>query len=167
MKFRELLESYIITDEFKLFIDKLTDYMDLYDKSSINEIYDLAVSLDLIQKKSKVFRVQCTIDGEPINSKQPLISTSTVRLKGAVLDGVIEDMKFGYKQYKNVKECDISYIEYSNVVGIDLVKLANFVLKNKEHFEDYIDVFKRLKSEKEFLTVNKNLNIKNIEKLDV
>lgn len=168
MNFRELLEAvqYEITDEFHEFIDYLYDYMDLYEKDKIPNIIKLAEKLKLIDTKAKVFRVTCK-SGDNDNSIDfgdfDLVSTSTSKLKGKVLQGIIDDMQDRYKHYKK-KECELVYVELSNVKGIDITQLSKFILANKNEFEDYIvDMFKRLKSEKEFLAYNKNLTIKKVE----
>lgn len=162
MKFSDFIfENYTIDDNFLSFIDSLTEYMDLDNKSKIDEIIKKAHSLNIITNKKKVFRVM-VIDKEP-EFKMKLISSSTSKLKGKVLDNIISDMKDRYSHFSK-KTGEIKYVELENVQGIDIEDIGKFILnpKNSKKFDDYtIDVFKRLKSEKEFLIINLSGDLKN------
>ena len=162
MKFSDFIfENYTIDDNFLSFIDSLTEYMDLDNKSKIDEIIKKVHSLNIITNKKKVFRVM-VIDKEP-EFKMKLISSSTSKLKGKVLDNIISDMKDRYSHFLK-KNGEVKYVELENVQGIDIEDIGKFILdsKNSKKFDDYtIDVFKRLKSEKEFLIINLSGDLKN------
>ena len=170
--FREIAFNENIETHYKTFIeflDYLTDYMDLYVKEDIDKIITLGRKLDLFEKRKKCFRVTCMKEGKPGLGNFDLVSTSTSKLTGKVLKGVVEDMEDRFLLHD--KTCDEKvYIEIENAIGIDIVKLLKYIIKNKGSFgenEDYyVDVFNRLKKEKEFLVINKDIKIKHIEHIE-
>lgn len=156
-----LYENYEISDDFLSFIDDLIEYMDLDNKSKIDSIIKKSQSLNIIKTKKKVFRVM-VVDNEP-EFKMKLISSSTSKLKGKVLDNIISDMKDRYSHFSK-KNGEVKYVELVNVQGIDIEDIGKFILdpKNSKNFDKYVvDVFKRLKSEKEFLIINLSGDLKN------
>lgn len=165
MNFRDFLlnETYEIDQPFIDFLDLLSNYMDLADKSVIDKIYEYAHTYNYIREKNKVYRIMC-VNNDTDFGRFKLISTSTKKLKGKVLDNIINDMKDRYTHYRKTKECKLGYVELKNVKGVDIESIGSFVIANKDKFDDYyVDMFKRLKSEKEFLVINKDLKAVNIE----
>jgi len=139
---------------FNKFLDSLQNYMEFNDKKSISNILMFANELDLIENINKVYRITCN---ESLGNFD-LVSTSTTKLKGKTLDGVVLDMKDRWEYY-NKKTCNLTLLEIKNPEGINVSKIANVFLKEKINIDnDYKDMFKRLKSEKEFLCINKNID---------
>ena len=162
MKYSDFLyENYEISEDFLSFIDDLIEYMDLDNKLKIDSIIKKSKSLNIIKTKKKVFRVM-VIDNEP-EFKMKLISSSTSKLNGKVLDNIISDMKDRYSHFSK-KNGEVKYVQLENVQGIDVEDIGKFILdsKNSKNFDKYVvDVFKRLKSEKEFLIINLSGDLKN------
>lgn len=170
MKFKEflqILESYEVNDDFNTFLDLLSDYMDLAEKSVLGKIMDFAKKHGYITTKKKVYRVMHVNDDKNIDfGRFPMISTSTSKIKGKTLDGVIGDMVDRYKYHRKLDNVSVKYVEISNVQGIDIEAIGKFVITNKNDFNAYyVDMFKRLKAEKEFLIINKDLHVTKVEDL--
>ncbi len=182
LHYKSLSESKNLIDEIILsydrktifnFIDTLTEYMDFYDKDKINILKNMCDKYPLFCrfKKSKVFRVMVIENMNNVDfGKREFISTSTSKLKGKVLKGVIGDMVDRYSHYKKIKG-KVGYVQIQNPSGIDVEAFIKEGLnKNSKLYtiinDDIRDVFKRLKDEKEFLVVNKNLKISDIEILE-
>lgn len=158
-------------DKFMEIMDLLSNYMDFSDITVIPKLAKAIRNTPLVTFKNKVYRVMCREIGKDIDlGTIEMISTSTKRLKGKVLDRVIGDMKDRYKYYKKMKDCEVVYIELSNVEGLDIENLINLALDKTSELNKidkyYLDMFKRLKEEKEFLVFNNKLKISNIEVLD-
>lgn len=163
-----LEENSEIFDEF---LEHLSDYMDLAEKSAISKLFVLCKGTSIITKTKKVYRVMCQEQGKDIDfGSREMISTSTSKIKGKVLNNVIGDMKDRYEHHKGMKNCKVVYVEISNVEGINIYSLIISALKKgtklNEYLDDYyLDMFKRLKSEKEFLAINNNLKISKVDEV--
>jgi hypothetical protein len=156
---------------FEEFLEHLSDYMDLAEKSAISKLFILCKGTSIITKTKKVYRVMCQENDKDIDfGSREMISTSTSKIKGKTLDTVIGDMKDRYEHHKGMKDCKVVYVEIPNVQGINIYSLITQGTKKgtklNEYLDDYyIDMFKRLKSEKEFLAINNNLKASKIEEL--
>jgi len=153
---------------FDKFLELLSDYMDLSDKSVIDELYKLTLGTSLITDNKKVFRVMCTDDIENIDfGTRKMISASVSKVKGKVLDNIISDMTDRYKRHKHMSECKLVYVELNDVKGINISELIKEGLKKGTKLniyldDEYLDMFKRLKSEKEFLVINNDIKINKV-----
>jgi hypothetical protein len=157
-------------EKFNAFLELLSDYMDLSEKKVIKDLYNLVKGTRYLSTLPSVYRVQCT-DSEEIDfGTREMISSSTAKITGKTLQNVINDMKDRYEYHKNMKTCDVKYIQILKPEGINIHSLIQHSLKkgttlNKELDDYYLDLFKRLKSEKEFLAVNKGLKIGKIQEV--
>lgn len=158
-------------DIFDEFLELLSDYMDFSEKSVISKLYKLVKGTSIITSSKSLYRVMVQEEGKDIDfGNREMISTSVSKVKGKTLDGIIGDMTDRYEYHKGIKDYKIVYVEISGAEGIDIYSLIMSSLKKgstlNEYLDDYyIDMFKRLKAEKEFLAVNKNLKVKKIEEL--
>jgi len=150
MKFKDVITEQNKYEYILSFYENLTDYIDVDDKSVSDEIIEEAKKLGYITKKTRVYRYDCK---EP-NLSVKILSTSTEKLKGKVLKNIETDMIHKSKTLGNLKgDCEPKYYELENVKGIDVVSLLknSKIIKDKE-LKEYVDnLYKRIKSEKEFM----------------